>query len=428
MAPSRYLPFLLHLVLFTSLILAPAYLWGQEVEEIDWKYEIDLLGKELAEKHPDLFLKTDADVFYSEFAQIASAAPELSLFQVSIRLQQVIARMGDAHTGINYHFNIDSGFILPIKCYWFDDGIYILETPVEFEQILGKKLVAINATPIEEVIDSLATLIVDDNHSLVKYHVPRIVIWAQLLEYFGFADHQELTLTVADQQGNLQKQPISLPMADGNVVTLQTKSIPVGWQEPKAYFRHRYFPENKLYYIQYNRCWSREVEEEFGSGASALFIPSFKEFEKEVFKELKKVQVDRLVFDMRFNSGGNAAQGTKFIQKLCKTKLKGEGKYYVVVGRKTFSSAIINTVDFIKSTEVVLVGEETGGRPNHFGEVKRFVLPESRLIVNHSTKYFTLLKEDMPTITPDLMAPMTFDLYLKGIDPALEAIKKHSSK
>ena len=82
----------------------------------------------------------------------------------------------------------------------------------------------------------------------------------------------------------------------------------------------------------------------------------------------------------------------------------------------------------MKSTEVVLVGEETGGRPNHFGEVKRFVLPESRLIVNHSTKYFTLLKEDTPTITPDVMAPMTIGFYLKGIDPSLEAVKKHPSE
>ncbi len=255
-----------------------------------------------------------------------------------------------------------------------------------------------------------------------------MVIWAQLLEYFGFADHQGLTLTVTDQQENQTEQFISLPIAHGDMVALHTEGVPVGWQDTKAYFSHRYFPGDKLYYIQYNRCWSREVEEEFGSGASALFIPSFKEFEKEIFKELKKEEVDRFVFDMRFNSGGNSAQGTKFIQKLCKTKLRGEGKFYVIVGRKTFSSAIINTVDFMKNCEVVLVGEETGGRPNHFGEIKRFVLPESRLVVNHSTKYFTLLDEDKPSIAPDVVAPMTFGLFQKGIDPALEAIRNIQSE
>ena len=153
-------------------------------------------------------------------------------------------------------------------------------------------------------------------------------------------------------------------------------------------------------------------------------MPSFKEFEKEVLQALKKQQIDKLVFDMRYNAGGNSMQGTKFIKKLCKMRLKGEGKFYVVIGRKTFSSAIINTVDFMKNTEVLIVGEETGGRPNHFGEVKRFVLPESKLVVNYSSKYFILLEKDIPTITPDILTPFSFVQYMNGIDPALEGIRK----
>ncbi len=108
-------------------------------------------------------------------------------------------------------------------------------------------------------------------------------------------------------------------------------------------------------------------------------MPSFKEFEKQVFQSIRKQDIDILVFDMRFNSGGNSRQGTKFIEKLSKTKLNGTGKIYVLIGRQTFSSAILNTLDFIKLTDAVLVGEGTGGRPNHYGEVKRLVLPESNL-------------------------------------------------
>ena len=77
----------------------------------------------------------------------------------------------------------------------------------------------------------------------------------------------------------------------------------------------------------------------------------------------------------------------------------------------------------MKSEEVTLVGEESSGKPNHFGEVKRFVLPESRLIVSYSTKYFNLLDEDPPAIVPDLITPLGFDQYMKGIDPALEAVR-----
>ena len=41
------------------LMLSPS-INAQDDEHIDWDYEIDLLGRELAEKHPDLFFQTDS--------------------------------------------------------------------------------------------------------------------------------------------------------------------------------------------------------------------------------------------------------------------------------------------------------------------------------------------------------------------------------
>ena len=72
---------------------------------------------------------------------------------------------------------------------------------------------------------------------------------------------------------------------------------------------------------------------------------------------------------------------------------------------------------------MILVGEETSGKPNFFGEVNRFVLPESRLIVSYPTKYYGLLDENPPSLIPDLLTPLGFDAYMKGIDPAIELIR-----
>ena len=413
------------LLLLLFLILPNEWMLAQQKTEIDWVYEIELLGTELAEKHPDLFFKVDSSTFFRDLNQIARSTKGQSTFEISVRLQQVIARMGDAHTLVNYHFNVDPDYILPINCYWYQEGIYILKAPIEYKQMLGKRVVSINESPVDEVIDSLATLIVDDNPALIKNQVPRMITWSQLLEYFEFANHEGLELVVADQEGLTEKVYISLPHADGEMVAVKPDSIPFGFRDQKVFFRDHYFAADKIYYIQYNRCWSREIEEDYGSGASALFMPSFKEFEKEVFQVIRKNPIQKLVFDMRFNSGGNSAQGTAFIKKLCKSIKKGEGAIYVVIGRKTFSSAIINTVDFMNLAEVVTVGEETGGRPNHFGEIKRFVLPESKLVINHSTKYFTLVEEDVPSILPQLVAPISFGDYMHGIDSALEIIRTH---
>jgi hypothetical protein len=416
------------LLLLLFLLFPIEWMLAQQETEIDWVYEIELLGTELAQKHPDLFYKVDSSTFFRDLKQIARSTKGQSTFEISVRLQQVLARMGDAHTLINYHFNVDPDFILPIDCYWFQEGIYILKSPIEYKQILGKRVVSINGNPFEELVDSLSTLIVDDNASLLKYHVPRMIKWTQLLEHFGFADHEGMELVVADQAGLTEKVYISLPQADGEMVTVKPDSIPFGFRDRKAFFQDHYFTADRIYYIQYNRCWSREIEEEYGTGASALFMPSFKEFEMEVFQNIKKNPIDRLVFDMRFNSGGNSAQGTGFIKKLCKSMMKKEGEIYVMIGRKTFSSAIINTVDFMNLAEVVTVGEESGGRPNHFGEIQRFVLPESKLVINHSTKYFVLLEKDVPSILPQLMVPISFEDYMHGIDSALEAVRMHRTE
>jgi hypothetical protein len=114
--------------------------------------------------------------------------------------------------------------------------------------------------------------------------------------------------------------------------------------------------------------------------------------------------VDKLIFDLRFNSGGHPDQGSEFVADLHKSRIKGKGQFFLFVGRKTQAEAMINALDFMRGADVVVVGEESGGRPNHFGEVKRFVLPESGLIVSHSSSYFRLLEGDPDSLVPDVEA------------------------
>lgn len=407
---------------FCTAMLFPTLLGGQPVKEIDWKYEINLMGKELAQRHCDLFFQTDSATFFMSAAQIAQEADAHSLFEISVKLQQLLSRMGDAQTRINYHFNIDPGSILPFDCYWFEDGIFVLGTTVPFRELLGKRLVAINGYPLQQVVDSLSTLLVKGNPYLVRAQLPAMITWSPLLEYFGFNGPEGFVLQVEDGAGALTTATMPLPTKDEEEIRVQTDHLPLGWEEPKTFFRDQYFPEERSYYIQYNRCWSREVEETHGSGASALFMPSFKEFEKKVFQTIKREKIDKFVFDMRFNGGGNADQGSKFIKKLSRASFNGDGDFYVIVGRETSGAAIINTYDFLSQTNALLLGEGTGGKPNHYGDVGRFVLPESNLVVNYSTRYFTLEQEEVPFITPDIPAPIHFREYVKGIDPAMEAI------
>ena len=154
-------------------------------------------------------------------------------------------------------------------------------------------------------------------------------------------------------------------------------------------------------------------------------MPSFKSFEENAFNVLENQDVDKIIFDMRFNGGGNSSQGTAFIEKLAAYLKKNPNKrLFVVLGRNTFSSAILNAMDFKRLTNAVFIGEETAGKPNHFGEVKNFQLPNSGLSVGYSTKFFKNSDENINTIKPNVTIEMSFSGFTKGIDPVYEWVKK----
>jgi C-terminal processing protease CtpA/Prc len=102
---------------------------------------------------------------------------------------------------------------------------------------------------------------------------------------------------------------------------------------------------------------------------------------------------------------------------------------FIVVGRKTFSSAILNAMELKNETNATLVGEPTGGKPNHFGEVKTLHLSNTNIDVYYSSKYFKTTNEDKDSLYPDIVIPLMSSSYFKGKDDFLDYIlEKNSNK
>ena len=99
------------------------------------------------------------------------------------------------------------------------------------------------------------------------------------------------------------------------------------------------------------------------------------------------------------------------------------GPVCFLIGPFTFSSAMMlaNAVgDFDLAT---LIGEETGGIPNAFGEVYSFDLPNTRLSVGVSSARFVRANgeaEDLHGVRPDIEVRQTDEDRRRGIDTVLE--------
>ncbi len=400
-------------------------MYSQSLSIQDWSSDIDVLRTELPQKHINFFFKKSKEDFERELDKVILELNELSDFQVAVRLQQIIASFGDSHTKIDWPSFLSKDKILPIKAIGFSDGIYTIRTTKKNRALLEKKILKINDIEMDTIVNRLSSFITVDNQATVYKAIPQLLTSIQLLEYIEVVEEgSPIQIETEDELGRIEIQTIHMePLTKENQVTLNLENIPLYLQNEKEYFWRKMIEKDKVYYIQYNRCSSKEVEQQYGDPKKAERLPSFIAFQNKVLNEIRKNEVNILVFDMRFNRGGNSFQGTQFIQKLAEmNKINQKGKLYVIVGRDTYSSAILNTLDFKKYTHAIIVGERTSGKPNHYGEVRSFKLPNSKLKVSYSTQYFKRVEKDENTIITDIEINISFTDFKKGIDPVLERI------
>lgn len=414
------------IILLSIVFLLSQTACSQNQRQIDWDADLDFLAKELSEKHYNFFTVHSKNNLSSSINTIKSETENLNDFQIAVKTQQLIAKFGDSHTTLNFTSLLDKDQILPLYLSWFSDGLHILGTSAENKELLGCRIISINEFPIERVVDSLSTLITIDNQAIVKSSVPPLLSSLQILECFGFAHNKEVILTLKTEVNrDLVYALKATELNRNNRAYFEPDSLAFSSKNEKIFFTESYYPDEQIYYMMYNECWSKELELQHGNKKNAEKMPSFKEFEEKAFNTLNNNPVKKIVFDLRYNQGRNSTQGRMFIEKLAKfLETHSDMKVFVVVGRKTFSSAILNAMDFKRLTNAIFVGEETSGKPNHFGEIRKFQLPNSKLYVNYSTKYFKRTDQNLNTITPDVKIETSFSDFVKGVDPVYQWIKE----
>lgn len=190
----------------------------------DWITDIEFLKTELPAKHKDFFFKQNKSTFEKELEEIKSHQNELSDFEIAIKLQQLIAKFGDSHTGIKWNKYIQKDKIIPIKAIWFKDGIYIIKTTKKNKSILGNKIKGINGTDISIIIDKFSSLITIDNQAVIYKNIPELLVSIQLLEYFNIVKNEKIEFELETNNGNTENQLVVIePMKKENRLTVSLK-------------------------------------------------------------------------------------------------------------------------------------------------------------------------------------------------------------
>lgn len=384
-----------------------------------WAKDIDCLKENLPKKHKNLFFKITREEFNKKLDDIKTDLPNLSNDEIEIRIMEVMASIGDAHTSLKDYSLAFPDKVYPVETYIFSDGIYAVKVDSKYKEALGKKLAKINGIPVDEVMKRLDAVIPHENNKLPEIYYPAYIMNPKLLKYYRVTDGNEAVFTFTDEKS----KSLDIKIAPQDRKTIKRISLTDNIKEKPLYmknsdyFWYEYLPEDNMIYFQYNACTGKNKAKK-----------SFKDMTDEILKLIDEKDVEKFVMDMRNNSGGSSFQGTMFIKKLSNMdKINKKGKIFGIVGRKTFSSAILNSLDLRNDTEAVLIGEPTGGRPNHYGEVRNMQLPKSKLSISYSTKYFENSKQDTDSLIPDKIVELSFKDFINGIDPVMEEIKRYQA-
>jgi len=162
-------------------------------------------------------------------------------------------------------------------------------------------------------------------------------------------------------------------------------------------------------YFQYNSCTEDPKQ------ASADFLTQLNQL-------IAQDGVERLIVDMRNNTGGSVSILDPWIETIRNSRFNQQGRLYVIVGRSTFSAAMEASDHFRDETAAIFVGEPTGGKPQFMFRISDFGLPYFGIRASYSSGFETA-NDPGPTLVPDIQVPQTFQDYMNGVDPAMDAIE-----
>lgn len=397
-----------------------------------WIEDINYLENNLSEKHINVYHTLSKKEYEQKFNELKSEVSKLKDFQIKLRLAQIVASVGDAHTAL--YLNQDAnGKVYPIGVSWFGNNLKVFAIDKSYEKVIGGNLTAINGIPIGNVMSRIDTLISHENEQWLKCNDVNYINMPEVLKFFDITKTDTAEFTFCNNDGKIMEINLTPEIITSqNIINISNSIInkPIAKQHDDSNYYdnlywYKYIPDDKIIYFQYNQCVDRNTAKMIGIKDYDKY-PDFNKFSDKLIKELNEKDVEKFIIDLRDNSGGNSTLMDNFVDKLNSIKkFNTKGKIYVLIGRGTISSGVFACVSLKKSTNAIFIGEPTGGNVNGYGDILMLTLPNSKIQVSYSTKYFEVLPEYKENFIPNILVEQSFDDNIKGIDDVYEAAKNY---
>jgi len=406
-----------------------------KAEAEKWRADLRFMAEEMPKNHRDLFHQMTREQFQAAVDKLNARIPNLARHQIIVEMERIVAMVGDGHTNLSPTRDPKVGFrTLPVKLYFFKDGLFIRAATREHADIVGTKILRVGNSPTDQAYSAVRELIGRDNEMDAKFFAPHLMVMPEILNAVGLADDMEnvkFTVESDGKQREVTLKPLGLAdmmPPDSDVSWLPKEGwvdardsakspTPLWLKDPSNKFRYEFLADSKTVYVQFNQVGNKDEE-------------TIEAFSKRLSGFIDANPVERMVLDLRLNRGGNGEFNRPLLLAIIKSlKIDQKGRLFAIIGRSTWSAAQFLINDLEAYTNAIFVGEPSGGKVNSYGDSRKITLPNSGITVRVSTLWWQEDERDKRQWKePDIAAELTFDDYRNNRDPALNAILNYAQK
>lgn len=386
--------------------------------------DLSYVANQLPRLAPNFFAALSPSAFQQAVSNLQADLPTLTDAQFYVRLAQLVAMPGDAHTYL-YLSNMPGMQTFPMHLRWLDDGVFVTSAAPEYLRALGTRIVAVGGTPIDQVVQQLGTVIPHENDQWLHYAAQTYLLQQQTLQGLGLAPAGSATPITFQSLDTTQFTLGVTPSTETRTSLLSTDTgfIPDYLLNSSTDYWFHYFPDTRMLYFKYNVCQNDPAN-------------PFPSFAASFLSTLDANPVDTLVLDFRGNTGGSDSLFNPLyngvVGRLGTLRRNPNFTLYVAIDKGTFSSGMDDAELFKQPGLAVparIIGEPTGGKPSHFGNVNAFTLPASQIPGQYSTTVNaapSYIPSNAPSFEPDIPVSTRSTDYFARFDPVMAAMLARS--
>lgn len=374
------------------------------------------------------------------FTALDAAADTITPAGVFVEVARFMGMLQDAHSWAS----IDNGARLlsraiPLRFWKFDDGIYVRAARPDLAPLVGAKLQAIDGVPTDQVIERMLEVQPGTNASLGLNVAQIYLTFPEYLHALGIArDDAGVDLTLTMPSG--ESATIAVPAAQYHdyseaYSSAQRFLTPDGWAEPPAARTAQWLAQRSRPFWYYVDPRHHAVVLQINEGVLDPAHPydfekdEYTPFIAEMFGLIDKHRIDRLIIDLRHNSGGDSRMYDPLVRGIIRSRaLDQPGHTLVLTSRLTESAAVAWCARLEGETSALFIGELTASPPNYYNDPagfrrEAFHIPGTPInyrIARVLDVWSADSTDDRLGIAPDFPVGMSYADFASGRDPALE--------